>query len=80
MEGDNELTDMDYLIASIKVDRANFEHIAVSGNINGSLLVELRRILKELRCPYCLQGDFDKVGLKHHLENHCGNYKETESI
>jgi hypothetical protein len=35
------------LIGSIDVDEPNFIHIANTGNINGSLLVDLRRVLKE---------------------------------
>ena len=34
------------LIKSISVNRANFEHIAKTGNINGTLWVELKRILR----------------------------------
>ena len=35
------------LIKTINVDRANFEHIATTGNINGTLLIELVRVMKE---------------------------------
>lgn len=26
-------------------------------------------------CPFCGDTDFDKIGLKHHLENYCEHYK-----
>jgi len=35
------------LIKTINVNRANFEHIATTGNINGTLLIELARVMKE---------------------------------
>lgn len=35
------------LIATIKVDKANIEHIAKTGKINGSLLLEIERVMKE---------------------------------
>ena len=35
------------LIESIKVDKANFEHIAKTGNINGTLLIEIDRVMDE---------------------------------
>jgi len=35
------------LIKSIKVDKANFEHIAKTGNINGTLLIEIERVMEK---------------------------------
>jgi inorganic pyrophosphatase len=37
------------LIKSINVNRANFEHIAQTGNINGILLTELYRVMEEYK-------------------------------
>ena len=28
-------------------------------------------------CPFCNEKDFDKIGLKIHLENYCEEYKNT---
>ena len=28
-----------------------------------------------MNCPFCNQDDFDKVGLKYHLENYCEAYR-----
>jgi len=30
-----------------------------------------------LICPFCEEGDFDKIGLKYHLGNYCLEYKNT---
>ena len=30
-----------------------------------------------IKCPFCEEDDFDKIGLKYHLENHCLEYKNT---
>ena len=30
-----------------------------------------------IECPFCSEKDFDKIGLKYHLENHCEEYKNT---
>jgi hypothetical protein len=30
-----------------------------------------------LICPFCREGDFDAIGLKYHLYNHCRNYKDV---
>ena len=35
------------LIDTIKVDKANLEHVASTGKINGTLLVEIERVMKE---------------------------------
>lgn len=34
----------------------------------------------ETICPFCGENDFDKVGLKHHLENYCEVYQSTISV
>jgi hypothetical protein len=39
--------DIEALIKSIHVDKANFEHISKTGIINGTLLTELMRIFKK---------------------------------
>ena len=31
-----------------------------------------------LVCPFCNDNDFDKSGLKYHLENYCDIYTQTE--
>ena len=28
-----------------------------------------------VNCPFCNESDFDKIGLKYHLENYCEEYK-----
>ena len=35
---------------------------------------------KALVCPFCNDGDFDKVGLKYHLENYCKEYDQTSRL
>jgi len=35
------------LIKSIHIDKANLEHIAKTGNINGTLLIEIERVMEE---------------------------------
>ena len=35
------------IIKTIHVDRANLEHISKTGNINGTLLIELERIMNQ---------------------------------
>ena len=35
------------LIKTINVDKANFEHIAKTGNVNGTLLIEIERVMEE---------------------------------
>ncbi|MDE1191853.1 MAG: hypothetical protein PW786_06925 [Arachidicoccus sp.] len=39
------------LIQSIPVNRANFEHIAQTGRINGSLLVEIEKMIEKHFIP-----------------------------
>lgn len=48
------------LINEIPVNRANFEHIAKTGKINGSLLVSLEKMIHEnftIRLPYFEWGN-----------------------
>lgn len=33
-----------------------------------------------LVCPFCNDNEFDEVGLKHHLENYCEVYGQTNSL
>lgn len=35
---------------------------------------------KLINCPFCNEGNFDKIGLKHHLNNYCEEYNNTLSI
>jgi hypothetical protein len=35
---------------------------------------------ESLVCPFCNEGDFDKIGLKYHLINHCEEYRLTANI
>jgi len=30
-----------------------------------------------MECPFCNDGDFDKIGLKYHLTNYCEEYTRT---
>jgi len=30
-----------------------------------------------IECPFCGEKDFDKIGLKYHLNNYCINYRDT---
>lgn len=32
-----------------------------------------------MQCPFCLEDDFDAIGLKHHLQNYCEAYAATSS-
>lgn len=34
----------------------------------------------EINCPFCNENDFDKIGLKYHLERHCKEYDNTLSV
>jgi len=37
--------------------------------------------MSDLICPFCIEGDFDYVGLKHHLlAGHCEDFNSTPSI
>jgi len=36
--------------------------------------------LNDIICPFCKEGDFDLIGLKHHLIHYCESYKSTENI
>lgn len=35
------------LISTIKINKANLEHIAETGKINGNLLIEIERVMRE---------------------------------
>jgi len=35
---------------------------------------------KPIVCPFCGEDDFDQIGLKYHLSNHCKLYQDTEVI
>ena len=41
------------LIKTIVVNRANLEHIAKTGNINGTLLIEIERVCEEYHNQQC---------------------------
>ncbi len=30
-----------------------------------------------MKCPFCEEDGFDKIGLKYHLENYCHKYRDT---
>ena len=56
----------DELIASITVNESNFNYIAKTGKINGSLLQDIRRILDEKAQPikerkYYIQQKLDEA-------------------
>lgn len=34
-------------------------------------------VMGMLVCPYCGDSDFDKEGLKYHLQNYCDEYRQT---
>ncbi len=34
---------------------------------------------KDITCPFCGEIDFDKIGLKDHLERFCNEYQDTIS-
>lgn len=31
-------------------------------------------------CAFCGEKDFDLIGLKNHLENHCDKFRETPGV
>ena len=34
-----------------------------------------------MQCPFCLEDDFDDIGLKNHLQyGHCDTYNAVESL
>lgn len=35
--------------------------------------------LPEIVCPFCGTADFDLIGLKYHLTNHCSPYREAKA-
>jgi hypothetical protein len=35
---------------------------------------------ESLVCPFCGEKDFDKIGLKHHLEHYCEEYLKTKKL
>lgn len=35
---------------------------------------------KEIICPFCGDDDFDKIGLKHHLNTYCKVYPDVKDI
>jgi len=67
------------LIKTINVDKANFEHIAKTGNINGTLLIEIERVMKE----YAKQESAEllamliKIG---NIENHAFTLKGFDIV
>jgi len=39
------------------------------------------RAESELDCPFCMEDDFDAIGLKHHLlQGHCEQFNKVEVI
>lgn len=61
---------IDELILSIKIEPSNLEHIAKTGKINGTLLVEIRRILNSHA-----QQESDKKAIE--FKNWCDEYIST---
>lgn len=41
------MTSIENIICSIKVDRSNLEHIAQTGNINGSLFISIKKAIEQ---------------------------------
>jgi len=41
---------------------------------------ERERLDRPIVCPFCGQDDFDQIGLKHHLSNHCEVYQNVEEV
>ena len=33
----------------------------------------------QITCPFCAEGDFDKAGLVHHLDDHCVEYEAVRA-
>ncbi len=33
-----------------------------------------------IKCPFCGEDDFDPIGLKDHLDNHCKNIKAIKTV
>lgn len=46
-----------------------------SGSKDGYKLVDTSE-----KCPFCGEPDFDKVGLKYHLQWHCKEYSDIPTI
>ena len=36
--------------------------------------------MSNIICPFCGEEDFDLIGLKHHLQNHCEEYAATIGV
>ena len=51
--------------------------IEVVKNLNKPIVIGRSELLV---CPFCNADEFDKVGLKHHLENYCEVYGQTNSL
>lgn len=34
--------------------------------------------METIKCPFCGEDDFDLIGLKSHLINHCETFRDTE--
>lgn len=51
-------------------------------NMQDSFAVDLDKLKKiesdsDLICPFCKESDFDKIGLKYHLQGGCDEYDKT---
>ena len=38
------------------------------------------KVMEELKCPFCGNDGYDKIGLKYHLETHCKEYANTFTV
>jgi hypothetical protein len=36
--------------------------------------------MEQIKCPFCKEEGFDKIGLKHHLAFYCQEYNNTNTI
>ena len=66
------------LIHSIYINKANFYNIGDSGRINGTLLVELRRILEEwgkIQYNQALDDVIDNIEIDYELD---GEYSDDD--
>lgn len=62
-------------------DCGAYLEVEIMKNSTGSKYMDLHiiRSYKPVDCPFCGESDFDKPGLKYHL-NYCNEFQATEDI
>ncbi len=76
------LTPEEIIAQACKLVRAGWSQDQIIKQCVPKIEAQLAKALKlDITCPFCNDsGDYDLIGLKYHLSNHCEVYRNTEVV